>query len=401
MLKLDDEFYTNHLKAKAKKPRVGEASASLIFGSDPPGSGDDGTGLPPGSLAQSHRFLNGFLVISGSSWNIPGLAQHLKVPVRGADAPCWPFLLAACADKNRMARCAMTGKPGHEDARSHNHTLIPDFDRHAMAAQFSTPATPEQTAGLVKVPAGKGKGRGKGGGRGKGERGRGRQGGRGQEPSAVDGNTAALALVLAELDSLKRRLSVHDQPDAKLSSPAARIARAGEGHAQLQYWPPPPPMPELDADLDANEAPLIDQLFERPPQVEPPAGGRFPRLNQPVIRNFRLVVGDVAEDLSLTADLARLLRDLPTARQNPLAATNLRELQSPLKTLAASVSAKGKFVVDCGGQGQCGPNTVAYLLGLAGLAEIDGPQLRHAVVKHAMVPAGPMLCRPRVTGSGF
>ena len=411
MLKLDDEVYTNHLKAKAKKPRVGEASTSLTFGSelsDLSGAGDDGAGLPPGSLAQSHRFLNGFLIISGSSWNIPGLAQHLKVPVRGAGSPCWPFLLAACADKNRMARCAMAGKPGHEDARSLNHVLIPNFDRHAMAALFSTPATPEQTAGLVKVPTGKGKGRGKGGGRGKGERGRGRQGGRqggrGQQPpavdagTAVDGGAAAYAVVLAELDSLKRRLAAHEQPDPKLSSPAARMAHAGGRHAQLQYHPEPPPLlpyrPPTPEPADADETELIaDQLFERPPQVEPPAGGLYPRLNQPVIRNFRLVIGDVAEDLAITANLARLLRELPVARQNSLAATNLRELQSPLKTLAASVSAKGKFVVDCGGQGQCGPNTIAYLLGLVGRAEIDGPQLRRAVVQHAMVPAH----RARVT----
>ena len=307
-----------------------------------------------------------------------------------------------------MARCAMAGKPGHEDARSLNHVLIPNFDRQAMAALFATPATPEQTAGLVKVPTGKGKGRGKGGGRGKGERGRGRQGGRqggrGQQPpavdagTAVDGGAAAYAVVLAELDSLKRRLAAHEQPDPKLSSPAARMAHAGGRHAQLQYQPEPPPLlqyrlptPE-PADTDETEL-IADQLFERPPQVEPPAGGLYPRLNQPVIRNFRLVIGDVAEDLAITSNLARLLRELPVARQNSLAATNLRELQSPLKTLAAMVSAKGKFVVDCGGQGQCGPNTIAYLLGLVGRAEIDGPQLRRAVVKHAMVPAH----RARVT----
>jgi hypothetical protein len=43
-----------------------------------------------------------------------------------------------------------------------------------------------------------------------------------------------------------------------------------------------------------------------------------------------------------------------------------------------AVSAKGKYVVDCGGHGQWGPNTLGYLLGL-----VD----RATVIKHALVPA--------------
>jgi hypothetical protein len=43
--------------------------------------------------------------------------------------------------------------------------------------------------------------------------------------------------------------------------------------------------------------------------------------------------------------------------------------------------------VDCGGQGQCGPNTLGYLLGLVDCATVDGPQLRKAVVQHALAPA--------------
>ena len=95
----------------------------------------------------------------------------------------------------------------------------------------------------------------------------------------------------------------------------------------------------------------------------------------------------MSEDLAINRELARLLHDLPTARRNALAATSLRELQSPLKTLATSLSSQGKFVVDCGGQGQCGPNTLSYLLGLVNLATLDGPQLRRAVIEHVMIPA--------------
>ena len=36
-------------------------------------------------------------------------------------------------------------------------------------------------------------------------------------------------------------------------------------------------------------------------------------------------------------------------------------------------------MVNCGGEGQCGPDTPGYLLGLAGIASADGPQIRQAV----------------------
>jgi|EP00900_Chrysochromulina_parva_P015156 hypothetical protein len=80
-----------------------------------------------------------------------------------------------------------------------------------MVRLFAKAATPEQTAGLIKIPEGKGQGRGQGrgasrgkGGRGRGEggRGRGRQGGRAQ-------GDPEMATVLAELESLKRRLADH------------------------------------------------------------------------------------------------------------------------------------------------------------------------------------------------
>ena len=48
-----------------------------------------------------------------------------------------------------------------------------------------------------------------------------------------------------------------------------------------------------------------------------------------------------------------------------------------------------------GGEGQCSPNTIGYLLGLAGIAIADGPQVRQAVVAHVGVKAN----RLRVTRS--
>ena len=44
-------------------------------------------------------------------------------------------------------------------------------------------------------------------------------------------------------------------------------------------------------------------------------------------------------------------------------------------------------MVDCGGQGQCGPNTIGYLLGLVGVAVLDGVQVRQAVIEHVRGPA--------------
>jgi len=109
-------------------------------------------------------------------------------------------------------------------------------------------------------------------------------------------------------------------------------------------------------------------------------------------RRISLSFGDINDDLAVDANLSQLLRTLPTATRNPLMATNLRELQSPLKTLAGTLSMNSKFIVDCGGQGQCGPNTLGYLLGLVGSATVDGPQLRQAVVQHALAPAHRSRC---------
>ena len=382
-LRLDDHFFTDYLKALSKKPRVGDAAGSLSFGADfldlvgepAAGSSRADSGLPPGSLSKSWRWHKQDLIISGLCWNVPGLAKHLEVPPRGVGAPCWPFILAGCADKNRMARCGTPNQAGHEDSHSAHHALLAVFDREAMAKLFSKPATPEQTAGIVKAPEGKGQGRGqgRGAGRGKGGRGRGEGGrGRGRQGGRIQGDPE-MAVVLAELESLKRRIADHEQPDPKQSSPALRAQVLAR---RVRVQEPEPPADQED-----------EQHFEQPPQGEPPVGGLHFRLNNPAPRNFRLSFGDVNDDLAVDSDLYQLLRALPTAARNPLMATNLRELPSPLKTLANTLSENNKFIVDCGGQGQCGPNTLGYLLGLVNCATVDGPQLRHAVVQHALVPA--------------
>ena len=79
-----------------------------------------------------------------------------------------------------------------------------------------------------------------------------------------------------------------------------------------------------------------------------------------------------------------------TVRAPPDAQTQLNILHAPLRTLAQHI-APGMVVIDCGGAGQCGPNTLAYLLGLAGIATLDGPQLRASV--QAYVAVAPNLRR--------
>ena len=75
-----------------------------------------------------------------------------------------------------------------------------------------------------------------------------------------------------------------------------------------------------------------------------------------------------------------------TIRAPAGAQTQLNIMHTPLRTLAKHV-APAMVVVDCGGAGQCGPNTCAYLLGLAELATLDGPELRAAIKDYVSVAA--------------
>ena len=68
----------------------------------------------------------------------------------------------------------------------------------------------------------------------------------------------------------------------------------------------------------------------------------------------------------------------------PGAQTQMNILHAPLRALARHL-APHKWVIDCGGMGQCGPNTCAYLLGLANLFDGDGVLLRQSVEAYVSV----------------
>ena len=79
------------------------------------------------------------------------------------------------------------------------------------------------------------------------------------------------------------------------------------------------------------------------------------------------------------------LLGLPRAAAPPDKATALATLPSPLKTLAKMLR-PSRLLIDLGGEGQCGPNTLSYLFGLVALSEEDGPELRADVAAHAAKP---------------
>ena len=149
--------------------------------------------LPPGVLAGSWRWLDAAkhkLCISGRVWNVKELAKHLGVPIHGHNAPCWPYVLALCEDKNRPARCDHWGEKGHASAKDHAHKCLDKINSAALKDQYSTVATKEDKANTSKEPdwskapqqSAKGKGKGRGKGRGRGARGRGRgQHGQGED----------------------------------------------------------------------------------------------------------------------------------------------------------------------------------------------------------------------------
>ena len=80
------------------------------------------------------------------------------------------------------------------------------------------------------------------------------------------------------------------------------------------------------------------------------------------------------------------LLGLPRAAAPPDRATALAVLPPPLKTLAKLLRPT-RVLIDVGGAGQCGPNTLAYLFGSVQLSDDDGPELRTAVAAHAGNPS--------------
>ena len=85
-----------------------------------------------------------------------------------------------------------------------------------------------------------------------------------------------------------------------------------------------------------------------------------------------VVVGDIQGDIPVVTTIVA----------PPSAQTQLNILHAPLRTLARHSARHNRLVIDCGGEGQCGPNTLAYLLGLAELGAYDGPELRAAVKRY-------------------
>lgn len=76
------------------------------------------------------------------------------------------------------------------------------------------------------------------------------------------------------------------------------------------------------------------------------------------------------------------LLELPRPAGPVTLATPTHMLASPLRTLAQRLR-PGRICVDQGGMGNCGPNTLAYMLGRVELTEADGVQLRKIVSDHS------------------
>ena len=91
------------------------------------------------------------------------------------------------------------------------------------------------------------------------------------------------------------------------------------------------------------------------------------------------IPADEADGLG-RAGRARSLPEVVVGADQVSATSN--RLCPALQTLSARLSPTFG-VVDCGGSGDCGPLTVAFLLKRLGLSSVDGHQLRYAVVEHA------------------
>ena len=90
-----------------------------------------------------------------------------------------------------------------------------------------------------------------------------------------------------------------------------------------------------------------------------------------------------AGDSAFLAEAERL--DLPTPTLPASAATKRGLLAPPLRSLAVSLAPR-QMVVDYGGEGQCGPNTISGLLGLVGLFDGCGLSLRIELAEFGRKP---------------
>lgn len=100
-------------------------------------------------------------------------------------------------------------------------------------------------------------------------------------------------------------------------------------------------------------------------------GGFEPLINAAIM----IIGGDHAP--SAGSEYSALRR--PTVAASAL--TEPRHLAPPLRSMARELAPE-RGIVDAGGQGQCGPNSLAHSLALVGKQPMDGPELRRAVVDH-------------------
>lgn len=314
----------------------------------------------PGSLVDTWRYLNGgkILIVSGRAWNIPGLARHLGVSIT---ALCWPYVLClAISDSARATRCDAYGKPNHGAHGQGKHVSL---DLSQLDA-FWRDATAEEKQRLRLLSKGPSKGKGQ-------SRGRGQQPGRGR------GRT---------------------QP----RRPPQGRGRGRGGH--------------LEQDLEYDEEEFYeDELFDDVEgvyddfdEVDDDQGGHFLALTQRGARRqgddqspplsssgegapahrFVLLGRDLGSFRAGRADTAAPIDSLPQAKAPASAATQHNVLHSPMRTLAAHVLNEGRLLIDEGGRGQCGPNTLAFQIGLLDpvlqFGAPDGPTLRAACCKHIL-----------------
>ena len=298
--------------------------------------------IAPGALVDTWRYTNGgkTLIISGRAWNVPAVAKHLGVKVTSI---CWPYALCrASNDVARAARCDKHGQPNHV---AHGRGAHIPVDTEQLE-RFSRDATEEEKRGLRSLSRQPGKGKGQGQkrkGKGRGapsSRGRGRGGflDYDDEHEPYD----------SEYDDLDD-LDEHDADGAALLALTHRGAgRQGDGLAQAAS-----------------------------PHFPAPAH-RFVLLGRDLC-SFRA---------GKTETPAAPIDKLPTASAPASAATQRNALHSPMRTLAAHVQSENRLLVDVGGRGQCGPNTLSFEIGLLDsvlhLGAPDGPTLRSACCKHIL-----------------
>ena len=298
--------------------------------------------IEPGALVDTWRYTNGgkTLIISGRAWNVPAVAKHLGVKVTSI---CWPYAL--CRASNDVARAARCDKYGQSNHGAHGRGAHISVDTEQLE-RFSRDATEEEKRGLRSLSRQPGKGKGQGQKR-KGK-------GRGAPSSRGRGRGGSLD---------------HDDEDEP-------------------YDPEYGDLDDLDED-DANGAALLalthrgagrqgDGLARAAGPHSPAPAHRFVLLGRD-LRSFRA---------GRAAMPAAPIDKLPTASAPASAATQRNALHSPMRTLAAHVQSENRLLVDVGGRGQCGPNTISFEIGLLDsvlhLGAPDGPTLRSACCKHIL-----------------